>query len=117
MIVWTPAVGPSNDSGLAESGPQACLAVVRLNDAHLAVAARLACVQGARDIQTPQGLLEVQVLEACHVPSMDWIGKSEPFIKWATLLILIHRVVWSTLVVHSMQLDSCVLASSWIIYP
>ncbi|KAK9813440.1 hypothetical protein WJX73_009259 [Symbiochloris irregularis] len=35
----------------------------------------------ARDIQTPQGILEVEVLEATHVPSMDFVGKSDPFVK------------------------------------
>lgn len=40
------------------------------------------CVQSAKDIQTPEGILEVQVLEATEVPSMDWIGQSDPFVKY-----------------------------------
>ena len=37
--------------------------------------------QGAKDIQTPEGILEVQLLEAANVPSMDWIGQSDPQVK------------------------------------
>ena len=39
--------------------------------------------QGAKDIMTPEGILEVQLLDASHVPSMDWIGSSDPFVKHA----------------------------------
>ena len=37
--------------------------------------------QNAKDIQTPEGILEIQLLEASNVPSMDLIGKSDPFVK------------------------------------
>lgn len=38
-------------------------------------------VQTAQDILTPEGVMEVRLLEAQNIPKMDWFGKGEPFVK------------------------------------
>lgn len=35
----------------------------------------------AQDILTPEGVMEVRLLEAQNIPKMDWFGKGEPFVK------------------------------------
>ena len=32
-------------------------------------------------MQTPKGLLFITLIEAVHVPRVDWLSKTDPFIK------------------------------------
>ena len=44
-------------------------------------------MQGAEDILTPEGVMEVRLLEATNVPKMDMFGQGDPFVKCAHLAV------------------------------
>lgn len=39
------------------------------------------CLQKSEDILTPEGVMEVWMLEAEHVPKMDFFGSGQPYGK------------------------------------
>ena len=39
------------------------------------------CLQKAEDILTPEGVMEVWLLEAQNVPKMDYFGSGQPYGK------------------------------------
>lgn len=41
----------------------------------------LGCLQKSEDILTPEGVMEVWMLEAEHVPKMDFFGSGQPYGK------------------------------------
>lgn len=44
-------------------------------------------LQKSEDILTPEGVMEVWMLEAEHVPKMDFFGSGQPYGKYVCLLL------------------------------
>lgn len=59
-----------------------CLTVPHVLDSPVHRCTLLLCwLQKAEDILTPEGVMEVWLLEAQHVPKMDFFGSGQPYGK------------------------------------
>ena len=47
----------------------------------LCAESQLCALQSAKDIEVPDGLLQVTVIEATNIPKGDYLHKSSPFVE------------------------------------